>query len=274
VADVVHDVCVSCGKARPLKFCEHCGEKRITAHDYSIVHFSEHVIETFTHFDIKSLKAVKLLLLQPGELTRAYLHGRRKAFIGPIQLFVIVNVLFALTPANTFKTPLAQQRQSWLPALKHQMIEAAQAKKGLSDEEFEREFDRNAVTQAKTWIFSMISSYAMLLAVLYGFRRYFFEHLVLATHFMAWLLLWILVAGASIGLGQKLAGVRFGDMDGIVSVAIVGGMVVYLSLALMRVYGDKWFAAVPRAVVLSVALVSVLRVYRMLLFFVTLYTLH
>jgi hypothetical protein len=167
------------------RFCADCGEKHITSHDYSMVHFAEHLLESLTHFDVRSFRAVGLLAVKPGELTRAFLDGRRRRLVGPIQLFIIINVVFALVGANTFRTPLRVQRGSWMAESKERWIEHAKEARQVSTEEFEREFDRNAALQAKTWIFTMIPAYALLLAVLYGFRRFFFEHLVFATHFMA-----------------------------------------------------------------------------------------
>jgi hypothetical protein len=36
---VVPGICVSCGASEPGPFCEQCGDKRISHHDYSIGHF-------------------------------------------------------------------------------------------------------------------------------------------------------------------------------------------------------------------------------------------
>jgi uncharacterized protein DUF3667 len=270
---VVEAVCPSCGAPQPAKFCERCGEKRITTHDYAIAHFVEHALEAFTHFDIKSVRTLKVLALKPGELTRAYLDGRRKPFVGPIQLFVIVNVVFALFGANTFRTPLTVQQQSWFPGLKARMVAEAKAVNRRTDEEFEREFDKTAATQAKTWVFTMIPAYALIVAALYGFRRYFFEHLIFATHFIAFLMLWILAAGITIVGGLRLAGIRT-SLDGPVSIVLIAGLLVYLYAALRRTYGDRWYAAAARAAALIVVFLPLLRVYRLLLFFVTLRAMH
>ena len=276
MADVVDRVCPSCGAPQPLKFCGDCGEKRITSHDYSIVHYTEHLVESLTHFDIRSFRAIGLLAVRPGELTRAFLDGRRKRLVAPIQLFIIINVVFALLGANTFRTPLRVQRGSWMAEAKERWIEHAQAATRVSSEEFEREFDRNAAIQAKTWIFMMIPAYALLLAALYGFRRYFFEHIVFATHFMAFVLLWILTGGMAMGVGLKLAGVRWTGQhfDNVISLVLLGGIVVYLFVALRRVYGDRWWAALPRSLALGVAFLPVLLAYRLMLFFVTIETMH
>src|SRR4051812_39674260 len=125
MTDVIDATCQSCGAPQPARFCAHCGEKRITTHDYSIVHYAEHLLEIFTHFDFRSFRAMYALVVKPGLLTRDYLHGRRRHYVGPIQLFVIVNIVFAFLGANTFRTPLRVQQSSWLPEIKQRMIDEA-----------------------------------------------------------------------------------------------------------------------------------------------------
>ena len=125
--------CPSCGAAIDGRFCAACGEKRVTAHDYSITHFAEHVLESLTHFDFKSLRAVRTLVTRPGRLTRDYLDGRRRGYIGPIQLFVIVNVVFALVGPNSFRTPLSvQEHDRPFPALKQSLVARAIARERSS----------------------------------------------------------------------------------------------------------------------------------------------
>jgi hypothetical protein len=188
VTDVVPAVCPSCGASRVEQFCPKCGEKRISAHDYSIAHFLEHSIEGLTHFDLRSLRTLKSLVLRPGELTRAFLAGRRRGYVGPIQLFLIINVVYALIGGNTFRTPLfIQEADPPMATMKRAIIASTIARGMLSHEEFAKGFDQNAGIQSKTWIFAMIPMFAACLATLYGFRRYFFEHLVFGAHFMAFL---------------------------------------------------------------------------------------
>jgi Protein of unknown function (DUF3667) len=275
MSQVVDAICPSCGAPQPRTFCEHCGEKRITAHDYSILHFGEHLLETFTHFDFRSLRAIKVLFTHPGELTRAYLAGKRKAFVGPIQLFVIINVVFALVGGNVFKTPLRTQEHDWpFRHVKGAMVADAMAHRTLTHDEFAREFDRNAGTQSKTWIFSMIPAFALCLATVYGFRRYYFEHLVFATHFYAFQMLFILAASVVLIVGFLLARVNPNGHDIPLSLFALAGLIVYLYLALRRVYGDGRTTAAVRALALGACVYPMLLAYRFLLFFVTLETMH
>lgn len=207
--------------------------------DYSIGHFIENAVETLTHFDYRSLRAVKWLFIRPVPLSE------RDAF------------------------PFA--------AAKRAMAAHAQASHGLDDSEFAREFDRTVITQAKSWIFVMISLFATALAVVYGFKRYFFEHLIFATHLYAFPLAWIIVAAVALAVGVYAItgmGIARAGADGLVSIAIVAGLFVYLYVALRRVYGDGRLAAALRALALGALWLPTLETYRLLLFFITLRLMH
>ena len=277
MADVVHDVCASCGQPQPLTFCAHCGEKRVSRHDYSIAHFAEHVLENFTHFDFRTFRAVSMLVSAPGDLTRSYLDGRRRNVIGPIQLFVIINVLFALSGLGSFRTPLSvQEHDPPFAAMKRAMVARAIDNGLLTRREFAREFDINAGTQGKSWVFAMIPALALCLSVVYGFRRYMFEHLVFATHFYAFMLLATMFMFLDVGWILRLAGVRWSSeaQDFWLSLVLMILQGVYFYVALPRVYGDTKSAALARATVLGLLVFPILLSYRFLLFFITLYTMH
>ena len=59
------------------------------------------------------------MLLRPGVLTIAYVQGQRKPLVGPLQLFLIANVIFimaqSLTHTNVFSSPLSSHiaNQDW-----------------------------------------------------------------------------------------------------------------------------------------------------------------
>jgi hypothetical protein len=269
--------CPTCGAAIEGQFCGACGEKRVSAHDYSIAHFAEHALESLTHFDFRSLRAFVTLVRRPGLLTRDYLDGRRRATIGPIQLFVIVNVLFALVGPNSFRTPLSvQEHDRPFPALKRSLVASAISARAVDHEEFRRSFDDAAGLQGKTWVFAMIPLFAIATAGLYGFRRYFFAHLIFATHVLAFVMAWILVLSRAIGglLMLRSAQLTNQEIDDLVSAIVLVGMATYLFFALRRVFGDGALAAATRALAVTLLFYPILLTYRFLLFFVTLQAMH
>jgi ethanolamine transporter EutH len=104
--------------------------------------------------------------------------------------------------------------------LKQAKVAEAKAYRTITEEAFEEKFDSAAGLQAKTWIFTMIPLLALCLAVLFGFRRYFFEHLVFATHFFAFALIWMIVTGLVASWIQLLAGVRLSSQGLMTSSAL------------------------------------------------------
>jgi hypothetical protein len=269
--------CPTCGTAIQNRFCGVCGEKRVTADDFSITHFAGHVVESLTSFDFKTLRAFLTLVRRPGLLTRDYLDGRRRGYLGPIQLFLIVNIAFALSGSISFRTPLAvQQHDPPFPAFKRSLIAGAIERRAVSPEEFRHSFDDAAELQAKTWVFAMIPLFALVTAALYGFRRYLFEQLIFATHILAFLLTWMLVIRLLLLATQRVAGVELSapDRDTVSSIATLAGFAVYLVPAFRRAFGDGGASATARALAVTVLLYPIVLVYRFLLFFVTLQTMH
>jgi hypothetical protein len=270
MTQVTSDGCVSCGAPQADNYCANCGEKRVTTHDYSIAHFAEHVVETLTHFDIKSFRALRVLALQPGELTRDYLDGRRKPHIGPIQLFVILNVVFALLGGQTFRVSLSSQNSPPFAGAKRALVAQAQARVGLDDGEFQKEFEHESARHAKSWIFVMIPMFALVFAALFGFRRYFFEHLIFSTHVHAFILGWLIVAGITTAWMLRLIGGAARQYsNAVVTVVILAGLLTYLYAAIRRTSGGGRFSAAARALTMTVLWIPILEVYRRLLFFIT-----
>ena len=274
--------CVSCGVPQPAAFCAACGEKRLSHHDFSIRHFFQDAFEHITHLDFNSWRALTALVIHPGALTRDYLEGRRKGRIGPVKLFVILNVAFALligfTGWRPLNTPLrAQLEATGFSKFKRPFAERAMQRKGLSAEEFTREFDAEANVASKEWVFVMIPMFALLLAALYGFRRYYYEHLVFATYFYCFVLLAFLAFSFTfdylVAPVARAARLRLNGEDMSV-LLILAALSVHLFFALRRAYGDGVTASVLRTAVLTLTFFPILQAYRFLLFFETLWAMR
>ncbi|SRR5216683_1512026 len=97
--------CASCGGSYVGIFCPDCGEKKRDKHDYSIAHFLEQAFETFAHADSRLFRSIRLLMTKPGFLTLQFMMGRRKPYPSPIQLFIVVNLMFLLVNALSLSLP-------------------------------------------------------------------------------------------------------------------------------------------------------------------------
>ena len=80
---------------RPGNFCANCGQ-------VTVVHpptFREFVHEFITHYvalEGALWRTLGLLFFIPGELTRAYLAGRKQRYVSPLRLYITASFLFFL----------------------------------------------------------------------------------------------------------------------------------------------------------------------------------
>lgn len=78
--------CLNCGTVLQGKHCHACGQaahvhRTATALFHDIAH-------GVFHFEGRTWHTLPLLLWQPGELTRRYIHGERARFVSPMALFL------------------------------------------------------------------------------------------------------------------------------------------------------------------------------------------
>ncbi|MFN3669857.1 MAG: DUF3667 domain-containing protein [Brevundimonas sp.] len=83
-----HDagVCSDCGATTSGNFCAHCGQP--THVHRTLLHLGEEVLHGVMHFDARVWRTLPLLALNPGRLTREWIHGRRTRYVSPLALFL------------------------------------------------------------------------------------------------------------------------------------------------------------------------------------------
>ena len=275
--------CPSCGAPHIGSFCARCGEKRRGRHDYSVRHYFGEAVEVATHFDSKILRSAWLLVSRPGFLSAEYLQGRRVRYVAPLRLFIVLSIVYYLSnsifPYNAFTTPLAVQlnMNDYYPSYAVAQVEQAMSQKRLAYADLEQEYNQKTANLSKTLVFSLIPVIALMLyALLFRKRRYFAEHLVVATHFWAFALLLIgvfipvlllLLTRLAPVLGVSPAVVT---ADTVPSTIIQVVFAVYLFTMLRRVYRvSRWYGGLLAASI-AWSFFQIVWLFRFLLFVVTL----
>lgn len=87
--------CLNCGTALVGDYCFNCGQR---AHVHrTLTAFWHDLVHGVFHFEGKIWRTLPLLAWRPGELTRAYIEGKRARFVSPIALFLFcVFITFAV----------------------------------------------------------------------------------------------------------------------------------------------------------------------------------
>jgi len=103
--------CPTCHTTIRDRYCAVCGEKRPSAHPSTVLGFLRAAVARVFDADNRLYRSLWTLIARPGALTTVYLKGRHQPYLGPLQLFVLVNSAFYLFVTsgigpNTFQTPL------------------------------------------------------------------------------------------------------------------------------------------------------------------------
>ena len=239
--------CQTCGAAAGTAYCGACGERRLSARDLGVLALLGQVFESITNVDGRAFRTFRALFLQPGELTLAFLEGRRKQYIAPFQVFVIANVAFFSLQSllgfqalsNTFESHVEEQVYSPRALA---IATARLEKAGITREAYEPVFDSAVEVNAKALVVLFVppcALFAWLISL--GRGRRGGVHWVFALHFVAfWLLLFSALAplGALfVGSALKVAGFSEKLLDPIASWLLMALSAVWVYRAFGRVYG-------------------------------------
>ena len=90
--------CLNCGAEMHGAYCHRCGQKE-KALTPSVRDFLNDAIHVSLHLDGKILNTVKVLVTEPGQITKDLVRGRRARHIAPLRLYLTFSVLFFLVAA-------------------------------------------------------------------------------------------------------------------------------------------------------------------------------
>ena len=94
------DCCPNCEAVLHGLYCSDCGQRKPRPEDYSVPRFLADTATEIFSVDGKAVRTLRRLFRHPGQLTLDYYEGRRARYLKPIQIFLIVNVLFVLFAAE------------------------------------------------------------------------------------------------------------------------------------------------------------------------------
>ena len=273
--------CLNChavlGHPRP-HFCPACGQDT-RVRPPTIGEFVQQFGGAYLSTEGALWRTLKVLLRQPGELTRQYLAGRRKHFVLPLRLYLSLSLVallgLQLSPHGIvhFDSTGASAAAAGAAPLSFVIVDAGRWRVGLEQGRFYCEslppwlcgrlqqrigrgpqamadqvasFRDRFVGHLGGAMFVLLPSFAVWLALVYRNRRLrYTEHLVFALHvhaFWFFALLWTLPGWAWLSVPAQLA------------------MPWYTLAAMQRVYGGRWWPRLLRAAVVATLYLAVMMV--------------
>jgi hypothetical protein len=95
--------CANCGRPLDGPYCSACGEKTLDGEMRTVRHFvTESLFDEIAHLDSRFWVTLRLLLFKPGVLTREFIAGRRRRYLGPVKLLLAAIFVFVLATQRGF----------------------------------------------------------------------------------------------------------------------------------------------------------------------------
>jgi len=272
--------CANCDAKLKGDYCHKCGEKHLERTDFALSKFLADALKSFTHLDSKLLRSLAWLVARPGFLTAEYLRGKRKPYLKPLALFLIVNALYFITigfnTLRTYESPLRTQLLNPYSSVVEQML--AERFEGASEADranFETAFDARNHTLSKSLLLLLVPLLAAPLSLIYRRRRmYFGEHLVTALHFAALLLLSNMVLGIFFygSLTMRVFGWRPYLHVVIETIEPIMWFWLLAFLSLKTAYAETFWPTFLRSFVWATCYLPLLLAYRFGVFLLTFYS--
>jgi hypothetical protein len=274
-------VCKVCGTGFQGRYCNRCGEKVFEPEERSLVNFLNSVLNAFTVLDGKFLRSTKLLVTRPGQLSKSIADGVRVPYMKMISLFFAANFFYFLIPSwDSYNSTLnAHMNHLGHSEEATNMVNQRIAKEGITLEEFTEKYHAQSTNLSKIFLVLLALLFAVELAVVcFSRKAYFFDHLLFSMEYFSFhilvnlLFLTYLCYGVIVILDQFGVDARILLTDQVFSMITWITSGYFMVRGLMHFYGQRWYGAVIRTVVLYFLLAVVVDVYRGMLFYFTMWT--
>jgi len=201
-------------------YCENCGQSVL---DYKQPFFSffNQLLKELLDIDGRMFTTLRALLIQPGELTIAYNEGKRTKYSPPFRMYIVISVLFFMTP--TLLTDIAPSNEEL---------------KTLMDAQYPR------------IMFVLLPVFALMMQLLFK-NTYYISNLVFSVHIHSMIYLMLMLIMPLEALADQYLIFIF------IQTTLFLYMLGYLLLAIKRTYNNSWFKSVLKFTLLMLSYLGI-----------------
>jgi len=268
--DAPDTTCLNCGHLLQGKFCSACGQKVIEPCERTIKHFIYQFLGSAFFLENNFLKNLWVLLTKPGQLPLDFIEGRRKRWMPPFSLFLLIN-LFYFWYVSMSDMNLSLHEQMFQPHHGHLVNYLVNKKiiaEGISLEDYAAEYNSKSTSYSNSLVILHVPILAVLL-MLYFRKKYFYsDHFIFALFLMAFLLLLFLFQTGwtyALIVWMKLNSMVVWRISSIIILVLI---TVYIFCSVRKTYQLSIRAAAIAVLPVFVALFIAHMFYRSLLFLI------
>jgi hypothetical protein len=269
--EIVH-TCKSCHNQFTGHYCNNCGEKVRVASDRTLKVLFSDIVKAVTFADNKFARTLWLMLGRPGYVSSEIAHGRTVRYMTPIQVFFVLNLVYFLFPiVQLFNASLKTQMLAPLGFLLREPIARKMVSMHMNLPSFELVYNLKTVGLAKLLVMVFVVLASIPLNFLYRKRnRYFADHFGYSIELACFnLFVNAIVANfvtAIIPIGKYIG-------EGVVTGLFITTNLYFLVRSSHQFYGESGWRLALKSVLMILFLKVALEMYRMILFFVTIWSL-
>lgn len=269
--EIIH-TCKSCGHQFTGNYCNNCGEKVRVPADRTFRAFLNDLVQAVTLADNKFVRTLWLIVSRPGFVSKEIAEGRTVRYLNTIQVFFVLNLVYFLFPiVQLFSASLTTQLIAPLGFLLKEPIAHKMTSMHMNLESFAVVYNLKTVSLAKLLVMVFVVLASMPLNFLYRKRnRYFTDHFGYAVELACFNLfinaIVVDVVTEIVPIGRYIG-------EGIVTGLFIATNLYFLLRASNVFYNERGWRLVAKSVLMILFLKVALEVYRLVLFFVTLWSL-
>lgn len=184
------EVCLNCDTPLKGKFCHDCGQKVIEPNERTIKYFIYQFFGSAFFLENNFLKNLWTLVSRPGRLTLDFMEGRRKRWMPPFSLFLLINLFyFWYTPLTDLNLSLKEQLNQHHGAMAQAMVKNRIENRNITLDEYGAIYNQKSTGYSNSLIILQIPIFAsFLMLIFYRKKMFFVDHFIYALHFFAFVL--------------------------------------------------------------------------------------
>lgn len=222
-------LCPNCKNDHTGNFCNACGQSNVDLHVPASALVRE-AAEEALGFDSRLRHTLYPFFFKPGEVTRDYLAGRRVRYTSPLKMYLVAAAIYFFAFAsrqqpNVVHVDIKDTQQKEASGKLEKFLMGKVVKLNQLGEEGPKALAANMASTLPKALVLLLPIFALLLKLFWR-QRYYAEHLVFALHYHAFALVLMTPGGVLRGTAGESA-----------TVLALGICLVYLFVALRRVYG-------------------------------------
>ncbi|MBX2962059.1 MAG: DUF3667 domain-containing protein [Cyclobacteriaceae bacterium] len=186
--------CLNCGATLHGTFCHHCGQKVIEQKERTLKYFTIQFFGAAFFLENSFLKNLWRLVSSPGIMAADYSDGRRKRWMAPFSLFLLINLIyFLVNPLTDFNLPLHDHlrwHDNTYGPLAVKLVDSRVHQRNITFEAYERIFNSKTINLSKSLMVLNVPVMALFLyAMFFKKRKFFADHFVYSLYLFSFLLL-------------------------------------------------------------------------------------